>query len=87
MLTKEEKAQIVGRYASNPKDTGASVVQVALLSKRIETIATHLKSHKDDHASGRGLLMLVSQRRSLLKYLGRWDRAAAKKLRSDIDLG
>ena len=87
MLTKEEKTQIMGRYASHPKNTGATVVQVALLSKRIETIAAHLKSHKYDHSSGRGLLKLVSQRRSLFKYLGSRDSAAAKKLRSDLDLG
>ena len=87
MLTKNEKAEIVGRYASNPKDTGNTVVQVVFLSKRITSILAHLKGHREDRSSERGLLKLVGQRRSFLRYLERQDRVAAKKLRSDLDLG
>ncbi|MBI4668669.1 MAG: 30S ribosomal protein S15 [Elusimicrobia bacterium] len=87
MITKDEKKEIIKRYAANPQDTGNTVVQAALLSKKIETIAAHLKSHKSDHSSRRGLLKLVGQRRALLGYLGRNDPPAAKKLRSDLDLG
>ncbi|MBI4369110.1 MAG: 30S ribosomal protein S15 [Elusimicrobia bacterium] len=86
MLTQSEKAEVIKRYASNPKDTGAAVVQIALLSKRIENIAPHLKANKKDYSSGRGLLKLVGQRRSLIRYLKRTDPVAAKKLLTDLDL-
>ncbi|MBI2071016.1 MAG: 30S ribosomal protein S15 [Elusimicrobia bacterium] len=87
MLTKEQKADIVRRYASNPKDTGTTVVQIAFLAKRIQNISAHLKARKNDHSSERGLLRLVGQRRSLFRYLDRRDPEAAKKLRSDLDVG
>ncbi|MBI4063524.1 MAG: 30S ribosomal protein S15 [Elusimicrobia bacterium] len=86
MITKEEKSEIVKRYAANPKDTGGTVVQIAMLSNRINSINGHLKSEKYDHSSRRGLLKLVGRRRALLSYLERNDRAASKKLRSDLDL-
>lgn len=87
MLTKSEKAEIVQRYATkNPQDTGSAVVQIALLSKRIESVQEHLKKFDDDHASRRGLLQMVGQRRSLLTYLKGKDSAAYDKLRSDLDL-
>ncbi len=70
-LTKEESARIRGEYARKQNDSGSPEVQVALLSARIKSITEHLKSHKKDHASRRGLRMLVGRRSKLLRYLSR----------------
>jgi small subunit ribosomal protein S15 len=69
VLTKQDKATIVAKYGKNANDTGATEVQVALLTERINYLTGHLKEHKHDHHSRRGLLMLVGQRRRLLNYL------------------
>ncbi len=63
------KKQIIDEYATGDGDTGSPEVQVALLSKRISDLTEHLKEHKHDHHSRRGLLLLVGQRRRLLNYL------------------
>lgn len=68
-LTAEEKQEIIAKYATHEGDTGSPEVQVALLSKRIADLTEHLKEHKHDHHSRRGLLLLVGQRRRLLGYL------------------
>ncbi|XVQ88253.1 30S ribosomal protein S15 [Microbispora siamensis] len=60
---------IIGEYGTNEGDTGSPEVQIALLSKRISDLTEHLKTHKHDHHSRRGLLLLVGRRRRLLKYL------------------
>lgn len=73
MLTAARTEEIVGRYGRKPGDTGCPEVQVALLSERIGQITEHLRTHGHDHHSRRGLLLLVSQRRSLLNYLKRED--------------
>ena len=72
-LAKETKAQIVTDFRSHDADTGSPQVQVALLSKRINELTEHFKTHKKDNHSRRGLLKMVSQRRSLLDYLKRTD--------------
>lgn len=72
-MEKERKRAIVDQYRSNEKDTGSTEVQVALLTERINSLTEHLKRHKHDHHSQRGLLMMVGQRRSLLNYLKRND--------------
>ena len=72
-LTVEQTKAIVDEYGTSPGDTGSAEVQVALLSKRIADLTEHLKFHKHDHHSRRGLLLLVGQRRRLLNYLGRTD--------------
>ena len=69
MLTKEEKAKIMAEYGRVEKDTGSPEVQIALLSKQIEELSEHLKVHKKDNHSRRGLLQLVGKRRRLLQYL------------------
>ena len=69
MLTKEKKQEIINEYALHEGDTGSTEVQIAILTHRINSINEHLKAHKKDHHSRRGLLKLVGQRRSLLKYL------------------
>ena len=68
-MLKEEKQAIMAEYALHEGDTGSPEVQIALLTKRINDLTEHLKIHKKDHHSRRGLLMMVGQRRSLLGYL------------------
>ena len=69
MLDVEKKKGIIGSYQLHEKDTGSPEVQIALLSARIEYLTEHFKTNKKDHHSRRGLLKLVSQRRSLLDYM------------------
>lgn len=73
MLTKEEKEAIIKEYQIEEGDTGSVEVQVALLTKRISDLTEHLKTHKKDHHSRRGLFMLIGQRRGLLNYLEKKD--------------
>jgi small subunit ribosomal protein S15 len=72
-LTKDEKTAIISEHARGTGDTGSAEVQIAVLSRRIAALTEHLKSHKHDHHSRRGLLMLVGRRRRLLEYLKRED--------------
>lgn len=74
------KTAIMAEYATTPGDTGSPEVQVALLSRRISDLTEHLKTHKHDHHSRRGLLLLVGQRRRLLKYLAATDIARYRSL-------
>ncbi len=67
------KQEIIAKYGSNATDTGSPEVQIALLTQRINDLTEHLKSHKHDHHSRRGLLLLVGQRRRLLDYLTKTD--------------
>jgi len=68
-MLKEEKTEIIKAYAMHEGDTGSSEVQIAVLTKRINDLTEHLRSHKKDHHSRRGLLKMVGSRRSLLNYL------------------
>ncbi|MFQ5340044.1 MAG: 30S ribosomal protein S15 [Anaerolineae bacterium] len=68
-LKKEEKEQIIGDFKRHPDDTGSPEVQIALLTERINDLISHLRVHKQDHHSRRGLLKLVGQRRRQLNYL------------------
>src|SRR5437870_10913757 len=72
-LAKEAKTELIGQYKTHPTDTGSPEVQVALLTKRINSLTEHFKTHVKDNHSRRGLLKLVSQRRRLLNYLRRSD--------------
>ncbi len=72
-LTNETTQKIIKKYGKNPEDTGQTEVQVALLTTRIRDLTEHLKTHKKDHHSRRGLLKMVGQRRRLLNYLSRMD--------------
>ena len=72
-LTKEKKSELIGKHGRSEGDTGSAEVQVALLSRRISDLTEHLKQHKHDHHSRRGLLLLVGQRRRLLNYLAKTD--------------
>lgn len=70
-ITQEEKDQVLAEFATHPGDTGSAQVQVAILTKRILNLTEHMKVHKHDFHSRRGLLMLVGQRRRLLAYMRR----------------
>ena len=72
-ITTERKAELIQTHARSSGDTGSAEVQVAILSERIANLTEHFKMHKKDHGSRRGLLMLVSKRRSLLDYLKKTD--------------
>lgn len=79
-VTTERKAQIIGEFATKSGDTGSPEVQVAILSERIVNLTEHFKAHKKDNHSRRGLLQLVSQRRSLLDYLKKKDEGRYQAL-------
>jgi small subunit ribosomal protein S15 len=66
-----KKSELIGAYRRHEKDTGSPEVQIALLTERINHLADHLRQHRKDHASRRGLLMMVGRRTRLLRYLGR----------------
>ncbi len=72
-LDSATKKQIISEYGASPEDTGSPEVQIAMLTRRISDLTEHLKGHKHDHHSRRGLLILVGQRRRLLQYLQRTD--------------
>lgn len=72
-LSKERKAEIIKKYAKGENDTGSPEVQIAILTEEINNLTEHLKEHKHDHHSRRGLLMKVGKRRSLLNYLYKKD--------------
>ncbi len=80
MLSKERKGQIIGDYATAPNDTGSPEVQIALLTYRITDLTEHLKVHKHDEHSRRGLLKLVGQRRRQLNYLQKKDLQRYREL-------
>ncbi|MFH1716204.1 MAG: 30S ribosomal protein S15 [Planctomycetota bacterium] len=73
MLTKQEKEKVIVDFETHQGDTGSPEVQVALLTKRINDLTEHLKTHRKDHASRRGLLKMVGTRSALLKYVSKKD--------------
>ena len=85
-LTAERKQEIVEKFGDNAQDTGSTRVQVALLTARINDLTEHLREHKKDHHSRRGLLMLVGQRRRLLNYLAKNDLEAYRALIAELGL-
>lgn len=70
-LTREAKTQVIDNYRVHPKDTGSPEVQIAILSERIGYLNEHFRTHRKDHASRRGLLIMVGKRKRLLEYLKR----------------
>ena len=85
-ITAERKAALIKEYATKEGDTGSPEVQVAILTERINNLTGHFKDHKKDNHSRRGLLALVSQRRSLLDYLKRKDDARYQTLIEKLGL-
>ena len=86
MMRKEEKTQIIEENKRHEGDTGSPEVQIALLTERINHLNDHLKMHKKDHHSRRGLLLMVGQRRGLLDYLKKTDIEAYRALIAKLGL-
>lgn len=86
MLTKETKAGIMQKYAKHEGDTGSPEVQIALLTARIAYLTEHLKEHKKDHHSRRGLLKMVGQRRRMLSYLSKKDINRYREILAQLNL-
>ena len=84
--SKEKKKEIIDQFSLHKTDTGSPEVQVALLSERINYLTEHLKTHKKDHHSRRGLLKMVGQRRRLLDYLMRTDIDSYRQLIAELGL-
>ena len=85
-LTKDKKQELVEKYGRDGTDTGSTEVQVALLTARINELTEHLRTHSKDHHSRRGLLMLVGQRRRLLRYLERTSLDRYRALVAELGL-
>ena len=85
-MTVERKQEIINQYRRDEKDTGSSEVQIALLTERINELTEHLKVHKKDNHSRRGLLKMVGKRRNLLNYLAKKDEEAYKELVKKLGL-
>jgi small subunit ribosomal protein S15 len=85
-ITKEEKTGLIGEYHRHDSDTGSPEVQIAILSRRINHLTDHLRVHKHDESSRRGLLKLVGRRRRLLSYLKRKDAASYLALTESLGI-
>ncbi len=79
-ITAEKKRQVIGEYRRSGNDSGSPEVQIALLTERITGLTEHLKTHRHDYASRRGLTMMVSKRNRLLRFLSRMNRPAYQTL-------
>ena len=86
MLTQEAKEEIIKKYAVHEGDTGSAEVQIAVLTARIQYLTDHLKEHKKDHHSRRGLLKMVGHRRRLLSYLYKTDIERYRSIISKLNL-
>lgn len=86
MLKPEDKTAIIEKFKTHEKDTGSAEVQIALLTEEIERLLEHLKEHKKDLHSRKGLLKMVSKRRKLLKYLQKTDEKTYKEITKKIGL-
>ena len=85
-LTKEEKSKLIEQFKIHETDCGSTEVQIALLTKRIEDLTEHFRTHSKDHHSRRGLMKLVGQRRRLLDYLRRRDPERYRKIIRELKL-
>ncbi len=86
MLTKQDKEKIIDDFETHESDTGSPEVQVAILTRRINDLTEHLKTHRKDHASRRGLLKMVGTRSALLKYVSSKDIKRYQKIISRLGL-
>ncbi|MGB2712179.1 MAG: 30S ribosomal protein S15 [Conexibacter sp.] len=85
-LTSERKQELVAKFGKDEQDTGSAEVQIAMLTERINDLTEHLRTHKKDHHSRRGLLMLVGRRRRFLNYLERNDLERYRGLIKELGL-
>jgi small subunit ribosomal protein S15 len=83
---KEEKKEVIDKFKIHESDSGSTAVQIALLTRRIETLTNHFQIHKKDHHSRRGLLKVVGQRRKLLDYLKRKDINSYHRILKELNL-
>ncbi len=86
MLTKQEKEKIIDDFETHESDTGSPEVQIAILTRRINDLTEHLKTHRKDHASRRGLLKMVGTRSALLKYVSKKDVKRYQEIISRLGL-
>jgi len=86
MLTTDKKAKIIKKFAAGTKDTGSPAVQVALLTEQIKELTAHLKKHKKDNHSRRGLLKIISKRRRLLNYLAKTNLKVFEELTKQLKI-
>lgn len=86
MLTKSKKDKVIKKFQTHGKDTGSPQVQIAILTTEIKELINHLKEHKKDHSSRRGLLRKVNERRKLMKYLKRENEKQYEKLLGELKL-
>ena len=85
-MTKERKQEVINSFKRDENDTGSSEVQIALLTERINELTEHLKIHKKDNHSRRGLLMMVGKRKSLLNYLAKKDLPKYREIVEKLNL-
>jgi small subunit ribosomal protein S15 len=86
MLTKETTANVINKFGGNAKNSGSIEVQIALLTEKIKALAPHFEKNKKDHSGMRGLMKIIGQRRSLLKYLNKQDSARYTKLIAELGI-
>ena len=86
MITTQKTAEIVNKFGGNAKNSGSIEVQVAILTERIKNLTPHFEKNKKDHSGMRGLMKMIGQRRSLLKYLSTTDEARYNKLIAELGL-
>lgn len=86
MLTAQKKQNIIKKFRTHESDTGSPQVQIAILTAEIEDLTKHLRDHKKDNSSRRGLINKVNERRRLIKYLEREDPISLEKLKGELDL-
>ena len=85
-ITKEVKKELILKFSINESDTGSSEVQIAVLSERIRNLTEHLKNHKHDNHSKRGLLAMVNKRKKLLSYLSKKNNSKYKEIIKELNL-
>ena len=85
-MKNEEKLEIIKKYGTSEKDSGRSEVQIALLTQRINDLTGHFNTHKKDHHSRRGLMMMVGKRRRLLDYLAKKDIERYRSIIKDLNI-
>ncbi len=86
MITAERSLELAKKFGGSEKNSGSVEVQVAILTERIKNLTPHFEKNKKDHAGMRGLMKMIGQRRSLLKYLGRIDQGRYSKLIKELEL-
>lgn len=85
-ISKERKAELIAEFGKNEKDSGSAAVQVAILTDRVRELTEHMKTHKKDYHTRRGLLMLVGRRRRLLSYIKKNDINAYRELIAQLGI-